>query len=117
MTSITLNVPNDAIATQLLAALQNLGLKQETFSDKESERGMSLKEYEDYLFHGDENLKFAEILKMLRKEKKISLRKLEEMTGINYRHISEMENAKRFIGKKNAKRLAKALNADYRYFL
>jgi transcriptional regulator with XRE-family HTH domain len=54
---------------------------------------------------------------MLRKEKKISLRKLEEMTGINYRHISEMENAKRFIGKKNTRRLAKALNADYRYFL
>jgi transcriptional regulator with XRE-family HTH domain len=66
---------------------------------------MSLKEYEKYLFHGDENLKFAEILKMLRKEKKISLRKLEELTGINDRHISEMENAKCFIGKKTQKSL------------
>jgi transcriptional regulator with XRE-family HTH domain len=54
---------------------------------------------------------------MLRKEKKISLRKLEELSGINYRHISEMENVKRFIGKRNAKKLAKAINADYRYFL
>jgi hypothetical protein len=117
MTSITFNVYNDAIAAQLLAALQNFGLEQQVSPDEESERGMNLKEYEEYLFHGDENLKYAETLKMLRQEKKIPLRKLEELTGINYRHISEMENAKRPIGKRNAKKLAKALNVDYRYFL
>jgi plasmid maintenance system antidote protein VapI len=39
------------------------------------------------------------------------------MTGIHRRHISEMENGKRPIGKENAKKLAKVLNADYRMFL
>jgi len=33
------------------------------------------------------------------------------------RHISEMENGKRTIGKELAKRLGKALNADYKVFL
>jgi ribosome-binding protein aMBF1 (putative translation factor) len=37
--------------------------------------------------------------------------------GIPQRHISEMENGKRTIGKKNAKVLARVLKADYRAFL
>jgi len=43
--------------------------------------------------------------------------KLAEMTGIPQRHISEMENGKRPIGKKSAQILGKALNADYRAFM
>jgi transcriptional regulator with XRE-family HTH domain len=39
------------------------------------------------------------------------------MTGIARRHISEMENGKRSIGKEIARKLAKALNCDYRVFL
>jgi plasmid maintenance system antidote protein VapI len=39
------------------------------------------------------------------------------MTGIHRRHLSEMENAKRPIGKENAKKLAEALNTNYRMFL
>lgn len=42
---------------------------------------------------------------------------LAEMTGIPQRHISEMENGKRPIGKEMAKRFAKALNISYRVFL
>lgn len=42
---------------------------------------------------------------------------LSEKTGIPQRHISEMENGKRTIGKANAKLLATALNTDYRVFL
>lgn len=42
---------------------------------------------------------------------------LAQRTGIPQRHISEMENGKRPIGKKNAKILSKALNIDYRVFL
>ncbi len=42
---------------------------------------------------------------------------LSEMTGIPQRHISEMENGKRPIGKETAKRLGKALNASYKVFL
>jgi len=44
-------------------------------------------------------------------------RELADKTGIAQRHISEMETGKRSIGKKNARILAKVLNADYRVFL
>jgi DNA-binding XRE family transcriptional regulator len=43
--------------------------------------------------------------------------KLAEMIGIPQRHISEMENGKRPIGKEMAKRLGKALNISYKVFL
>jgi plasmid maintenance system antidote protein VapI len=42
---------------------------------------------------------------------------LAELTGIPQRHISEMENGKRTIGKEMAKRLGKALNISYKVFL
>jgi len=42
---------------------------------------------------------------------------LSNATGIPRRHLSEMENGKRPIGKKNAKKLAEALYCDYRIFL
>jgi len=42
---------------------------------------------------------------------------LSGLTGIPQRHISEMEHGKRTIGKEIARRLAKALNVDYRIFL
>jgi hypothetical protein len=42
---------------------------------------------------------------------------LSEMTGIPQRHISEMENGKRPIGKEMAKRLGKVLNISYKVFL
>jgi len=42
---------------------------------------------------------------------------LSEMTRIPQRHISEMENGKRSIGKEMAKRLGKAMNIGYKVFL
>lgn len=47
----------------------------------------------------------------------MSQRKLAELTGIPQRHISEMENGKRPIGKERAKKLAEVLHTDYRVFL
>ncbi|MFO8091102.1 MAG: helix-turn-helix transcriptional regulator [Desulfatiglandaceae bacterium] len=47
----------------------------------------------------------------------LSQRQLAEKTGIPQRHISEMENGKRTIGKARAKVFASALNTDYRVFL
>ena len=47
----------------------------------------------------------------------LTQRELADKTGIPQRHLSEMENGKRTIGKKSAKLLAKVLNADYRAFL
>ena len=42
---------------------------------------------------------------------------LSELTGIPKRHLSEMENGKRPIGKKNARKLAGTLNIDPHYLL
>lgn len=42
---------------------------------------------------------------------------LAKRTGIPRRHISEMENGKRPIGKQNARKLAEALNIDPRRLL
>lgn len=42
---------------------------------------------------------------------------LAERTGIPRRHISEMENSKRPIGRQTARKLAEALHVDARRFL
>ncbi len=47
----------------------------------------------------------------------LTQRELAKRTGIPQRHISEMENGKRTIGKERAKLFAKALNIGYRVFL
>ena len=47
----------------------------------------------------------------------LTQKQLSELTGIPQRHISEMENGKRPIGKEMAKRLGKALNISYKVFL
>ncbi len=52
-----------------------------------------------------------------RHREKLTQRELAQKTNIPQRHISEMENGKRTIGKKNAKALAKVLKTDYRVFL
>lgn len=56
-------------------------------------------------------------LKGYRYREDLTQQQLSEATGIPQRHISEMENGKRGIGKENALKLAAALNADYRVFL
>ena len=47
----------------------------------------------------------------------LTQQELAEKTGIPQRHISEMENNKRSIGKERAKKLAKALNIGYKVLL
>lgn len=48
----------------------------------------------------------------------VTQRELAEATGIPQRHISEMENGKRQIGRERARKIAAALRvADYRVFL
>jgi len=56
-------------------------------------------------------------LKGYRYRENLTQQQLSEVTGIPQRHISEMENGKRGIGKDNALKLSAALNADYRVFL
>ena len=47
----------------------------------------------------------------------VTQRELSEITGIPQRHISEMENGKRPIGKETAKKLGEALSISYKVFL
>lgn len=47
----------------------------------------------------------------------LTQRQLAELTGIPQRHISEMENGKRTIGRKRAHLLGDVLNIDYRVML
>ena len=59
----------------------------------------------------------ATMLRGARYREGVTQAQLAEATGIPQRHISEMENGKRPIGKQNARKLAEALNVDYRRFL
>jgi hypothetical protein len=59
----------------------------------------------------------ASVLRGSRSKAEITQTRLSELTGIPQRHISEMESGKRPIGKENARKLAKALNTDYRLFM
>ena len=56
-------------------------------------------------------------LRAYRHRENITQRQLAELTGIPQRHISEMENGKRAIGKVVAKRLGQALHVEYKMFL
>ena len=57
------------------------------------------------------------ILRGYRSREDLTQKQLSEMTGIPQRHISELEHGKRQAGKEWAKKLATALNCDYRRFL
>ena len=56
-------------------------------------------------------------IRAYRSRENLTQRQLAELTAIPQRHISEMENGKRVIGKELAKRLGAALHADYKMFL
>jgi transcriptional regulator with XRE-family HTH domain len=64
----------------------------------------------------DENMPGA-LLAGARYKEGMTQRRLSELTGIPLRHISEMENGRRPIGKENARKLGTALNVSYRVFL
>ncbi|MBW1743179.1 MAG: helix-turn-helix transcriptional regulator [Deltaproteobacteria bacterium] len=56
-------------------------------------------------------------LKGARRLRGLTQQQLADATGIFRHHISEMENHKRPIGKKNARFLAKTLDVSYKVFL
>ncbi|HCC53486.1 MAG TPA: XRE family transcriptional regulator [Desulfobulbaceae bacterium] len=89
-----------------------------------------IKEYAETIEAGDERTySVAEVfpeyqgkeqqtaIRAYRHRENLTQRQLAALTDIPQRHISEMENGKRVIGKERAKVLAKTLHADYRNFL
>ncbi len=77
--------------------------------------GITSDEFFDKYFTGKS--RWAVALCGYRTREGLTQRELAELTGIPQRHISEMENGKRPIGKETARKLATALNVDYRVFL
>jgi DNA-binding XRE family transcriptional regulator len=59
----------------------------------------------------------GEVLWCYRDNAGLTLEELAEKSGIAKSHLSEMENNKRPIGLKTAKKLAQALGCDFRRFL
>jgi DNA-binding XRE family transcriptional regulator len=67
--------------------------------------------------HGDAYETPGYYLRIYRTRADITQAELAMKINIRQHHISEMENNKRMIGKELAKKLATALNCDYRKFL
>ena len=59
----------------------------------------------------------ANMLIGARGKENITQMQLSELTGIPRRHISDMENGRRPIGKQNAIKIGEVLNISYRLFL
>ncbi|MDD5450907.1 MAG: helix-turn-helix transcriptional regulator [Desulfovibrionales bacterium] len=91
-------------------ALRSLGFAEVFFSGEAIPWRAAFPEYTDEQLPG-------RILAGARVKEGMSQVRLAKLTGIPQRHISEMENGKRPIGKKNAKLFAEALKVDYRIFL
>lgn len=72
--------------------------------------------WRDLLMKGDVNLP-ASNLAGARCKEGLTQMQLAEKTGIPRKHISEMENGKRGIGKQNARKLSAVLDIDPRLLL
>jgi DNA-binding XRE family transcriptional regulator len=83
--------------------------------DEGSEGSITADEYFTKYFPGETKESVA--LRGARGREDLTQKQLSEMTGIPQRHLSEMENGRRTIGKERAKKLAAALHCDYRLFL
>lgn len=65
----------------------------------------------------DDALRPATMLRGARYKADMTQKELADVLGIRQHHLSEMENAKRPIGKQMAKRLAEVFKSDYRLFI
>ncbi len=65
----------------------------------------------------DDALRPATMLRGARYKADMTQKELADILGIRQHHLSEMENAKRPIGKQMAKRLAEVFKSDYRLFI
>ncbi|UPU38277.1 helix-turn-helix domain-containing protein [Geomonas paludis] len=59
----------------------------------------------------------ASVLRGARGKAALTQTRLSELSGIPQRHLSEMERGKRPIGRETARKLAAALELDYRLLL
>jgi DNA-binding XRE family transcriptional regulator len=88
-------------------------------------RSLQIKQKENILVPANEvfktlNKKYGKIgttIRGLRAREELTQTELAKKLNIHQAHVSQIENGKRAIGKKLAKKLAKVFNTDYRLFL
>jgi len=104
---LTYKIPNTVLAKQHLKDfLLKLAVDQETISWEELAKSR-IQRY----------TKAGLALRGARYREVISQKELAKLCGISQENLSKMENGKRAIGEKAAKKLAKALNIDHRLLL
>ena len=112
-TSLTFIGP-DAKAAAALKVMRGLGFEAVAVLAEEDGPSIPWRESRHY---SDPEKRPGLLLSGARFREGLTQAKLAERTGIPRRHISEMENGRRPIGKSNAKKLAGALNIDPRRLL
>ena len=106
-----------AMMEQALETMRSLGFESaEQLALKQQGEG-SIPWRESSYFKEIEDNPPAAFLSGARYREGLTQVELSERSGIPRRHISEMENGKRPIGKANAKKLAEVLNIDPRRLL
>lgn len=106
-----------AMMEQALETMRSLGFESaEQLALKQQGEG-SISWRESKYFTEIEDNSPAAFLSGARYREGLTQVELSERSGIPRRHISEMENGKRPIGKANAKKLAEVLNIDPRRLL
>ena len=84
---------------------------EETYNEKNIHAHIALPEL------NDDKKRPAAVLRGLRYRENLTQKKLAEILSIHQHHLSEMENAKRPIGKEMARKLAETLHANWKIFL
>ncbi|MDL2207306.1 helix-turn-helix domain-containing protein [Desulfovibrio sp. OttesenSCG-928-F20] len=102
---------------QALEAMRSLGFEKEKQQTVNGEVAGSIPWRETNYFKEIEDKLPSVFLSGARYREGLTQAALAERSGIPRRHISEMENNKRPIGKVNARKLAKVLNIDPRRLL
>lgn len=106
-----------AMMEQALNAMRSLGFEAEEQLIRNQQLDGSIPWRETEHFKEIEGKLPAVFLSGARYREGLTQVELAERTGIPRRHISEMENNKRPIGKMNARKLAEVLNIDPRRLL
>jgi hypothetical protein len=113
LVSLTIAGPN-AMLAEALEAMRKLGFEAVDGINNKSGDSIPWRESRHY---SDPAKLPGQILVGARCREDFNQEELSERTGIPRRHISEMENGRRPIGKVNARKLAEALKIDPRRFL
>ncbi len=108
---VELRIVGDAT---LIGRLENLAIEMGAQSVEPLKASSCSSEYVEDEFADNPT---GAILQGIRYREGLTQIDLSQKTGLPQRHISEMENGKRTIGKATARKLAKAMKVDYRIFL